>query len=141
MSTTRATPKRARISLDRSIERLRKQLADLAAYLGRGLPTRSLEEFDQDTENLIAELLGDTSELLEAYDSASCNAVGCWKVALPNSKPDALPNRNSHKPAGRPSSVLRSPSICRPRSVACPRMPASRTLVRPWRNGNWARCC
>jgi hypothetical protein len=36
MSTTRATPKRARISLDRSIERLRKQLADLAAYLGRG---------------------------------------------------------------------------------------------------------
>lgn len=70
MSTTRATPKRARISLDRSIERLRKQLADLAAYLGRGLPTRSLEEFDQDTENLIAELLGDTSELLEAYEYA-----------------------------------------------------------------------
>ena len=70
MATTRATPKRARISLDRSIERLRKQLADLAAYLGRGLPTRSLEEFDQDTENLIAELLGDTSELPEAYEYA-----------------------------------------------------------------------
>lgn len=45
-------------------------MADLAAYLGRGLPTRSLEEFDQDTENLIAELLGDTSELLEAYEYA-----------------------------------------------------------------------
>ena len=37
MSTTRATPKRARISLDRSIERLRKQLADLATYLGKGV--------------------------------------------------------------------------------------------------------
>ncbi|MBP8242690.1 MAG: hypothetical protein KAX36_09940, partial [Thermoflexales bacterium] len=70
MSTTRTTPKRARISLDRSIERLRRQLADLAAYLGRGVPTRNLEEFDRDTEDLIAELLGDTSELLEAYEYA-----------------------------------------------------------------------
>ncbi len=70
MSTTRATPKRARISLDRSIERLRKQLADLATYLGKGRPTRSLEEFDQETEELIAELLGDASELLEAYEYA-----------------------------------------------------------------------
>ena len=70
MSTTRTTPKRARISLDRSIERLRRQLADLAAYLGRGFPTRNLEEFDRDTEDLIAELLGDTSELLEAYEYA-----------------------------------------------------------------------
>jgi signal-transduction protein with cAMP-binding, CBS, and nucleotidyltransferase domain len=70
MSTTRATPKRARISLDRSIERLRRQLADLATYLGKGYPTRSLEEFDQETEAVIAELLGDTSELLEAYEYA-----------------------------------------------------------------------
>lgn len=70
MSTTRTTPKRARISLDRSIERLRRQLADLATYLGKGHPTRSLEEFDQDTEELIADLLGDTSELLEAYEYA-----------------------------------------------------------------------
>ncbi len=70
MSTTRTTPKRARISLDRSIERLRKQLADLATYLGKGHPTRSLEEFDQETEELIAELLGDTSDLLEAYEYA-----------------------------------------------------------------------
>ena len=70
MSTTRATPKRARISLDRSIERLRKQLSDLAAYLGKGIPTRALEEFDRDTEDLIADVLGETSELLEAYEYA-----------------------------------------------------------------------
>ncbi|MBI4000510.1 MAG: CBS domain-containing protein [Nitrospira defluvii] len=70
MSTTRATPKRARISLDRSIERLRKQLADLAPYLGKGTPTRSVEEFDLETEHLIADLLGETSELLEAYEYA-----------------------------------------------------------------------
>lgn len=70
MSTTRATPKRARISLDRSIERLRKQLSDLGTYLGKGVPRRDLEEFDQETEDLIADLLGDTSELLDAYEYA-----------------------------------------------------------------------
>ncbi len=70
MSTTRATPKRARISLDRSIERLRKQLTELAPYLGKGIPKRSLEEFDQETEDLIADVLGETSELLDAYEYA-----------------------------------------------------------------------
>jgi signal-transduction protein with cAMP-binding, CBS, and nucleotidyltransferase domain len=70
MSLTRATPKRARVSLDRSIERLRKQLNDLATYLGKGLPTRGLEEFDQETESLIADVLGETSELLDAYEYA-----------------------------------------------------------------------
>lgn len=70
MSMTRTTPKRARVSLDRSIERLRKQLADLATYLGKGHPTRSLEDFDLETEHMIADLLGETSELLEAYQYA-----------------------------------------------------------------------
>ncbi len=76
MSTTRATPKRARISLDRSIERLRKQLSDLATYLGRGLPRRDLEEFDQETEDLLADVLGDTSEWLEAYEYAEFGEAG-----------------------------------------------------------------
>ncbi|HVG01736.1 MAG TPA: CBS domain-containing protein [Nitrospira sp.] len=70
MSTTRATPKRARVSLDRSIERLRKQLTDLATYLGKGIPRRDLGEFDQETGALIADLLGETSELLDAYEYA-----------------------------------------------------------------------
>ena len=70
MSTTRATPKRARVSLDRSIERLRNQLSDLATYLGKGIPRRDLEEFDQETGALIADLLGETSELLDAYEYA-----------------------------------------------------------------------
>ncbi|MCC2640523.1 MAG: protein of unknown function, contains domain pair [Nitrospira sp.] len=70
MSATGTTPKRARISLDRSIERIRKQHADLATYLGKGHPTRSLEEFDEETEHLIADLLGKTSELLGAYEYA-----------------------------------------------------------------------
>ena len=60
----------SRVSLDRSIDRMRKQLTELAPFLGKGRPTRSLEEFDLETERLIGELLGQTSELLHAYEYA-----------------------------------------------------------------------
>lgn len=65
-----------RISLDRSIERMRKQLADLTPHLRNGHPRSSLEEFDLDTERLIAELLGETSELLGAYEYAELGEAG-----------------------------------------------------------------
>jgi hypothetical protein len=45
MATHTAPPKQ-RVSLDRSIERMRKQLVELAPFLGKGKPIRSLEEFD-----------------------------------------------------------------------------------------------
>jgi len=66
----RTTPKPLRISLDRSIERMRKQLAELGPFLGKGKPTRSLEEYDMETERLIGDLLGQTSDLLHAYEYA-----------------------------------------------------------------------
>lgn len=69
MAKSTTTPVR-RISLDRSIERLRQQLAGLAPFLGRGKPSQSLEEFDLEAERLISEALGETSELLEAYEYA-----------------------------------------------------------------------
>jgi CBS domain-containing protein len=49
---------------------MRKQLADFAPFLGKGKPTRSLDEFDLETERLIADLLGQTSDLLHAYEYA-----------------------------------------------------------------------
>lgn len=64
------TPPKLRISLDQSIERMRKQLTDLAPFLRNGQALRSLEEFDLDTERVIADLLGETSQLLEAYEYA-----------------------------------------------------------------------
>src|SRR6185295_16309958 len=67
---TRIIPQKRRVSIDRSIERLREQLAQLGPYLGKGTPTRGLEEFDLETERLIGDLLGETSELLEAYEYA-----------------------------------------------------------------------
>ena len=68
--TVPTTPAKSRVSLDRSIERMRKQLAEFAPFLGKGKPTRSLEEFDLETERLIGDLLGQTSNLLHAYEYA-----------------------------------------------------------------------
>jgi CBS domain-containing protein len=73
---TRATPARRRLSLDRNIERLREQLAQLGPYLGKGRPTRSLEEFDLETERLISDILGESSELVEAYEYAELGEAG-----------------------------------------------------------------
>lgn len=87
MDTTRTTPKKPRVSLDRSIERLRMQLADFAPFLGKGTPTRSLAEFDLETERLIVDLLGETSELLEAYEYAEVGeAAGL--VNMPDEAPE-----------------------------------------------------
>jgi len=68
--TSRTAPRRPRPSIDRSIERMRKQLADLAPYLKKAKTSRSLEEFDAESERVIAELLGETSALLDAYQYA-----------------------------------------------------------------------
>ena len=68
--TTVTQPPRRRLSLDRNIERLREQLDQLASYLGKRKITRSLEEFDLETERLISDILGESSELLDAYEYA-----------------------------------------------------------------------
>ena len=68
--TVRTTPQKSRVSLDRSIERMRRQLAEFAPFLGRGKQTCSLEEFDLEAERLIEDLLGQASDLLHAYEYA-----------------------------------------------------------------------
>jgi CBS domain-containing protein len=70
MALTRTASKKPRLSLDRSIERMRKQLADLALFLKKAATRRTLEEFDAESERLIAESLGATSGLLDAYQYA-----------------------------------------------------------------------
>ena len=70
MASTRTASKKPRLSLDRSIERMRKHLAELAVFVKKGKGGRTLEEFDSESERLIAELLGETSGLLDAYQYA-----------------------------------------------------------------------
>ena len=76
MSTTRATLTPVPMSLDHRIERVRAQLAELATYRGKGSPTRSLQEFDQETEALIAEQLGDVRRPWDVADESGRIALG-----------------------------------------------------------------
>lgn len=66
----RTVSKKPRISIDLSIERMRKQLADLAQHVKKRKPSRTLEEFDLETVHLIADSLGETSPLVDAYEYA-----------------------------------------------------------------------
>jgi signal-transduction protein with cAMP-binding, CBS, and nucleotidyltransferase domain len=70
MASTSTNSKKPRLSLDRSIERMRQHLAELSVYVKTGKASRPLEEFDSESERLIAELLGETSALLDAYQYA-----------------------------------------------------------------------
>ena len=70
MVPTHTASKKPRLSLDRSIERMRKQLADLALFVKKTATRRTLEELDSESERLIAESLGETSALLDAYQYA-----------------------------------------------------------------------
>jgi CBS domain-containing protein len=70
MASSATNARKARLSLDRSIERMRKHLAELALFVKRGKASRTLEEFDSECERLIAESLGETSALLDAYQYA-----------------------------------------------------------------------
>jgi CBS domain-containing protein len=70
MAPTPTVSKKSRLSLDDSIERMRKHLEELAVYVKKGNARRPLEEFDAESERLIAELLGETSALVDAYQYA-----------------------------------------------------------------------
>ncbi|MEX5217242.1 MAG: cyclic nucleotide-binding/CBS domain-containing protein [Nitrospiraceae bacterium] len=67
---TLSPPPRRRLSLDRNIARLREQLAQLRSYFDRTKAPRALEEFDLETERLISDILGESSDLLGAYEYA-----------------------------------------------------------------------
>ncbi len=69
----RTTTRRTRdVSPDRNIERLRQQLARLTPFLSKGKAHAAsiLEGFDLETERMISEVFGETSEMLEAYEHA-----------------------------------------------------------------------
>ncbi|MGH7231733.1 MAG: CBS domain-containing protein [Nitrospiraceae bacterium] len=57
-------------SLDRNIERLRQLHARLALCLTKGSGAFAPDEFDLETERLITEVFGESSELLDAYQYA-----------------------------------------------------------------------
>jgi len=67
----RTTTRLARgLFLERDVERLREQLSRLKPFFSRRPPTASLEEFDLATDQLISEVFGEASEMVEAYQYA-----------------------------------------------------------------------
>lgn len=103
----RTTPSNPRVSLDRSIERMRKQLVEFAPFLGKGNPTRSLEEFDLETERLIGDLLGQASDLLHAYEYAELGeAAGL--VNMPDEAPEGTGMDSQRQSLLQRSRVLES---------------------------------
>jgi len=107
MSTTRATLTPTPLSLDRRIECLREQLAELAAFRGQGHPTRSLHAFDQETEAVIADQFGDRSGLLEAYAYAEFGEAG-GLVNMTDEAPEHADPDNIHQQLVQRSRVLES---------------------------------
>jgi CBS domain-containing protein len=95
------------MSLDRSIDRMRKQLAELAQFLGKGRPSRSLEEFDLETERLIADLLGQASDLLHAYEYAELGEAG-GLVNMTDEAPEGTSMENQRQSLLQRSRVLQS---------------------------------
>lgn len=63
-------------TLDRDIERFRQRLATLKTFLMGNQPNTSLEEFDLATEELILEVLGRSSVMVEAYEYAQFGEAG-----------------------------------------------------------------
>lgn len=85
-TTTRSTRS---LSLDRWIEQMRQQLVELGPFLAaRGERNeRALDEFDAATERVIREALGETSELVEAYEYAQMGEAG-GLVNFPDEAPE-----------------------------------------------------
>ena len=69
-------------TIDRDLERLRKQLLTLKDYLMNEPSPGVLVEFDSKTEELISEVMGSSSPLLDAYDYATLGeAAGLMNIA------------------------------------------------------------
>jgi len=67
----RTTTRLARgLFLERDVERFREQLARFKPFQSRRPPAASLEEFDLATDQLISEVFGEASEMVEAYQYA-----------------------------------------------------------------------
>ena len=122
--------KKPRISLDRSIERMRKHLSDLGLYVKKGKASRSLEEFDGESERLIAESLGETSTLLDAYQYAQLGeAAGL--VNMTEEAPESIGLDSERQSLMQRSRVLEScvSELEARRATEPKRMPSGRQVL------------
>ncbi len=68
-------------NLDRDIQRLREQIEKLTPYFSEK-PAMPLEEFDLTSEQLLTEIFGSSSDMVEAYAYAELGEIGS-RINLP----------------------------------------------------------
>jgi signal-transduction protein with cAMP-binding, CBS, and nucleotidyltransferase domain len=90
------TARRARgWTLDRNVERLRRQHGRLAPLLMKGDVALALEAFDLETERLITEVFGESSELLDAYQNAQLGESSSL-INLPEDAQEEMTQEMNH---------------------------------------------
>lgn len=89
MATSREQTKPKGTDLDQDIARLRDRSAALKAFIMGQTTSSSIEEFDMGTEELIAEVLGRASKMLEVYEYAQLGEAG-GLVNLTDEAPEGI---------------------------------------------------
>ncbi len=108
MDKTKGSAKEKSRALDQNIDRFRQQVANLKTFIMGGLPNHSsIEEFDLATEELIAEALGNSSSMLEAYEYAQLGEAG-GLVNLSDEAPEGAGLDNEREPLRQRQRVLES---------------------------------
>lgn len=108
MDTTKGSTKEKSGALDQNIDRFRQQIANLKTFIMGGSSTHSsIEEFDLAAEELIAEVLGNSSSMLEAYEYAQLGEAG-GLVNLSDEAPEGAGLDNERETLRQRQRVLES---------------------------------
>jgi CBS domain-containing protein len=108
MSSSPSASKKAKeITLDRDIARVRTQLRNLRDFLMGNAQKGSIEEFDLATEELISEVLGSASPMLDAYQYAQLGEAG-GLVNLTEEAPESANLDNNRESLRQRQRVLES---------------------------------
>ncbi len=108
MDKTQGSVKEKSGALDQHIERFRQQLANLKTFIVGGSSAHSsLAEFDLTAEELIAEVLGSSSSMLEAYEYAQLGEAG-GLVNLSDEAPEGAGLDNEREALRQRQRVLES---------------------------------
>ncbi len=108
MDKTKGAAKEKSGAIDKNIDRFRQQLASLKTFIIGGSATHSsIEEFDLATEELIAEVLGSSSSMLEAYEYAQLGEAG-GLVNLSDEAPEGAGLDNERETLRQRQRVLES---------------------------------
>ncbi len=108
MDKTAGSAKEKSSALDQHIDRFRQQVASLKTFIVGSSPTHSsIEEFDLIAEELITEVLGSSSSMLEAYEYAQLGEAG-GLVNLSDEAPEGAGLDNEREALRQRQRVLES---------------------------------